>query len=110
MNLSEALAKVKLSSARTVAITKKQYGTTTKYKELRLSVKQCDDIANMYIVRLEAGVVKVTHECDTSVAKAKQLSLEVQYVTKVAKEAEKLRERVSGLETSICPNVSKGGN
>lgn len=80
---------------------------TTNYKKLRSSAEQCVDLAISKMACLEAMVVTVTQERDANVAKTKQVLLEAQCVSGLAKEAKKVLEHVSAFETSAQLKVLK---
>lgn len=95
-------------SARPVATTKERDAVTTKYEELCSSVLDRVGLVNTKIARLEAEIANVTQKRDASVAKEEQLLLKAQCVSKLAEEAEKLRERLSAFETAARPKILKG--
>lgn len=108
-NLTETFAKGMTNCARTVALKKEREIVTTDYKETRSSVVQLVGFANTTMTRLEAKIAKVIQERDASMAKADQLLLEVQCVSKLVERAKKLREHLPALDTVARFKISNGG-
>lgn len=102
--LAMAPKKMRDSFARTGSLKKEQVTVTTKYEELHSNVEQRVSSANKETAHLEENV-KAMQKQDASVTMAEQLSLEVQYVPKLPKEAKKLRYCVSALKNVGRANV-----
>lgn len=74
-----------------------------------MSVEQRSDVFSKLMDWLEALFVKMTLWRVDSVAKTEQMSLKIQRVPEQAEKAMKFNDRMSGLEASVRPNVSRGG-
>lgn len=107
-NLMTAHEKVKVSSACAVAMTKEQNAEATKFEKLRMSVRQLVGFSMKEPACLEAKTIKLTPKNVASAAKAEQLSHKIQSMPGIAKEARKLCERMSSVETAARAKDSKG--